>query len=276
MLTRIITAIAGIVIGIIIVLLSDTIVLDIAVAALAVMIVYELLSNCKCLQYKIHSAVCFAFAAALPFLTHYCGQDTVYIFSFVCIILMMTVYIMSHKRMNFDKLCFMLSTSLLSSMAMCCIIRLKIMGLEHGKFYIVICLAAAWLSDGAAYFVGTFFGKHKLCPDISPKKTVEGAFGGVLGGTAIFIVFIVVYKLIQASNGVDISINYVWSAAVGIICGLLSIVGDLTASLIKRQNDIKDFGNIMPGHGGVMDRFDSVLFVAPFMALAFEYIKPFG
>lgn len=276
MLTRILTAIVGISIGIVIVILSDTIILDIAVAALAVIMVYELLSKCKCLQYKVNSAVCFLFAAALPFLTHYCSQNIIYIFAALCILVMMTWYIFDHKRLNIDKLCFMIATTMLSSMAMCCIIRLKNMDEIHGKFYVVICLAAAWLSDGAAYFVGTFFGKRKLCPEISPKKTVEGAVGGVVGGTVILLIFVIVYNMIMNARGYNFSINYVWVVAVGLISGLLSIVGDLSASLLKRQNDIKDFGKIMPGHGGVLDRFDSVLFVAPFMALTFEYIKMFN
>jgi phosphatidate cytidylyltransferase len=277
MLTRILTAIVGITIGVIIVIFSDTAVLDIAIAFLAVAIVYELLLNCKCLkEYKLHSAVCLVFAAALPFLTHYCSQSVIYIFASVCILIMLTGYIFCHKKLHFDKLCFMIASTMLSSMAMCCIVRLKNMDDTHGKFYIVLCLAAAWLCDGAAYFVGTFFGKHKLCPEISPKKTVEGAIGGVVGGTIVLMIFIIVYKYVMASKGIIFGVNYPWAVAVGIISGVLSIVGDLSASLVKRQNSIKDFGNVMPGHGGVLDRFDSVLLVAPFMALAFEYIKMFN
>lgn len=276
MLTRILTAIVGITIGVIVIILSDTVVLDIAISVLTVGIVYELLSNCKCLQYKIHSAVCFIFAAALPFLTHYCSQSVIYIFSALCILAMMTGYIFYHKQLNFDKLCFMIASTILSSMAMCCMVRLKNMDSVHGKFFVVICLAAAWLSDGAAYFVGTFLGKHKLCPEISPKKTVEGAVGGVVGGTIILLAFVVVYQLIMKYNGHGFDINYIWVICVGLISGILSIIGDLSASLIKRQNNIKDFGKIMPGHGGVLDRFDSVLFVAPFMALTFEYVKMFN
>ena len=276
MLTRILTAIVGIAIGVIILLFADTIILSIAVAALSVMIVFELLSNCKCLEYKIHSAVCFAFAAVLPFITQYASKDLIYIFACVCIFIMMAAFISSHKTLKFDKLCFMITTTLLSSMAMCCIIKLKELDELHGTIYIVICLAAAWLSDGVAYFVGTFCGKKKLCPEISPKKTVEGAIGGVVGGTIILIIFTIVYHAIQSSNGINFEVNYVWVAICGLISGVLSIIGDLTASLLKRQNNIKDFGKIMPGHGGILDRFDSVLFVAPFMALAFEYIKFFN
>ena len=91
-----------------------------------------------------------------------------------------------------------------------------------------------------------------------------------------FVIFTIVYHAIRSSAGLSFEVNYIWVAVCGIISGLLSIVGDLTASLVKRQNNIKDFGNLMPGHGGALDRFDSVLFVAPFMALTFEYIKFFN
>lgn len=276
MLTRILTAIVGITIGVIVVLLADTIVFESAIAILSFLIVYELLSNCKCLQYKLHSAVCLAYAAALPFLTNFCSINVIYIVAAVCTLIMLTGFIAYHKTLSFDKLCFMIASTVLSSAAMSCLVILNRMDELHGAFYVVLCLAAAWLSDGAAYFVGTFFGKHKLCPEISPKKTIEGAVGGVVGNIIILYIFVIVYSAVMHSKGYEFSTNYVWTGIVGLITSLLSMVGDLSASLIKRQNNIKDFGKIMPGHGGVLDRFDSVLVVAPFMALAFKYFAIFN
>lgn len=276
MLTRILTAIVGITIGVIVVLLADTIVFEISIAVLSFLIVYELLSNCKCLQYKVHSAVCLGYAAALPFLTNFCSINVIYIVAAVCTLVMLVGFIAYHKTLSFDKLCFMIASTVLSSAAMSCLVILNRMDKTHGAFYVVLCLAAAWLSDGAAYFVGTFFGKHKLCPEISPKKTIEGAVGGVVGNIIILYIFVIVYTLIMHSKGYEFSANYVWTGIVGLITSLLSMVGDLSASLIKRQNNIKDFGKIMPGHGGVLDRFDSVLVVAPFMALAFKYFAIFN
>ncbi len=276
MLTRILTAIVGITIGVIVVLLADTVVFEIAIAVLSFLIVYELLSNCKCLQYKIHSAVCLAYAAALPFLTNFCSINVIYIVAAACTLVMLVGFIAYHKTLSFDKLCFMIASTVLSSAAMSCLVILNRMDETHGAFYVVLCLAAAWLSDGAAYFVGTFCGKHKLCPEISPKKTVEGAVGGVVGNIIILYIFVIVYTTVMHSKGYEFSTNYVWTGIVGLITSLLSMVGDLSASLIKRQNNIKDFGKIMPGHGGVLDRFDSVLVVAPFMALAFKYFTIFN
>lgn len=276
MLTRILTAIVGITIGVIVVLLADTIVFEIAIAVLSFLIVYELLSNCKCLQFRIHSAVCLAYAAALPFLTNFCSIEVIYIAAAVCALIMLIGFIAYHRTLSFDKLCFMIASTVLTSAAMSCLVILNRMDELHGAFYVVLCLAAAWLSDGAAYFVGTFRGKHKLCPEISPKKTVEGAIGGVVGNIIILYIFVIVYTMVMHSKGYEFSTNYVWTGIVGLITSLLSMVGDLSASLIKRQNNIKDFGKIMPGHGGVLDRFDSVLVVAPFMALSFKYFAIFN
>ncbi len=111
----------------------------------------------------------------------------------------------------------------------------------------------AWGTDTCAYFAGNFFGKRKLCPEISPKKTVEGAIGGILGTMIIAGIF--GYFMIKEHMTAVILIGFFGS--------IFSMLGDLTASVIKRRVGIKDFGNLIPGHGGILDRFDSILFTAP-------------
>jgi phosphatidate cytidylyltransferase len=108
-------------------------------------------------------------------------------------------------------------------------------------------------TDTFAYFAGVFFGKHKLCPNVSPKKTVEGAIGGILGCLGLTITFFKYF-------GINISI---YTIIFSIFVSAFSMVGDLLASKIKREHNVKDFGSILPGHGGILDRFDSLLFVAP-------------
>ncbi len=128
----------------------------------------------------------------------------------------------------------------------------------YGLFFILFGLFAAWLTDTFAYFTGRFLGKHKMCPSISPKKTVEGAVGGVVGGVLSNVILFAVF------DNFFFTVHTISYAEVIIISLLLSIIGmcgDLTASVIKRNFGVKDFGNILPGHGGVMDRFDSGLFV---------------
>jgi phosphatidate cytidylyltransferase len=276
MITRIISAFAGIIIGITVLFLSDTIVFSAAIAAISVIIVYELLNTCKCIQFKVHSAFCFAFAAVSPFIAQYGNIKLMYTLGAACVFGMFTAYILEHKRIVFDKLCFMIAASLLATISMCCLITLKNLSSVHGVCYIVLALAGAWLGDSGAYFVGTFFGKHKLCPEISPKKTIEGAVGGIVTTGVIFGIYGFFYHMFQTSRGIEFEVNYIALILIGMFCAVIGMIGDLSASLIKRQNDIKDFGKIMPGHGGLMDRFDSVLFVVPFMAILLSYLSIFN
>ena len=114
------------------------------------------------------------------------------------------------------------------------------------------------LTDIFAYFAGMNLGKHKLCPKISPKKTVEGAIGGFFGSVASSIIMYFVWLIIFR-----VQIPFSFMLTLGLVCGVFAQFGDLTASMIKRMCGIKDFGNILPGHGGIMDRIDSVIFCVP-------------
>ncbi len=129
----------------------------------------------------------------------------------------------------------------------------------HGIFLILFILFSACMTDTCAYFAGSFLGKHKLCPKISPKKTVEGAVGGVIGCVIANLILYAVYNNFIFENPVN---NYVPIAVASVITSVVGMCGDLTASLIKRNYGIKDFGNLIPGHGGIMDRFDSIMFVS--------------
>ncbi len=131
------------------------------------------------------------------------------------------------------------------------------MNLNNGRNLVLIPFISAWCADAGAYFIGSKFGKHKLAPSISPKKSVEGAFGGVAGG----ILGMLIYGIILHFCKTDVP----WIAfiVIGFLGSFFGLLGDLFLSYIKRDCKIKDFGNFLPGHGGVLDRFDSVLFVVP-------------
>lgn len=141
-----------------------------------------------------------------------------------------------------------------------------------GAFLFVFAAVIAWGGDIMAYFTGYFFGKHKLAPTLSPKKTIEGAIGGVVGSVVFTWLFMWLYCLIKPIiEGTAISYSmdtghFITIGAIAAVGSLVGMVGDLFASAIKRQAGIKDYGNIMPGHGGVLDRFDSVLLVAPLVS----------
>jgi phosphatidate cytidylyltransferase len=137
--------------------------------------------------------------------------------------------------------------------------------IENGKYFIWLVFISAWACDTGAYFIGINFGKHRLTPKLSPKKSVEGAVGGTL--TAVAAGFLFGWALtyfIPEYKGLHLAIG---GAIVCFAGSVFAQFGDLTASAIKRYKDIKDFGKILPGHGGVLDRFDSVIFTAPVVYL---------
>ena len=129
---------------------------------------------------------------------------------------------------------------------------------EHGKLLIWYLAISAWGTDTFAYLVVIKFGKHKLTP-ISPKKSIEGSIGGIVGSTLIAIIY--TYFINKICNA---GISYLEITGIAVVLSVLSQIGDLAASSIKRYVDIKDFGKIIPGHGGMLDRIDSILFIAPF------------
>lgn len=143
-----------------------------------------------------------------------------------------------------------------------CIYRIRM--LDGGLYIVWLAFICAWGNDTCAYVFGKFifskiFGKHKMAPVLSPNKSIEGGVGGILGAVIIGLVYAYIFKdkLTMFANP---------CVAFGITCGvgaLLAIIGDLTASGIKRNYDIKDYGKLIPGHGGILDRFDSVIFTAP-------------
>ena len=138
--------------------------------------------------------------------------------------------------------------------------------LKYGNIIVWLPFLTAWFTDTCAYFVGIYMGKIKLSPRISPKKTVEGAIGGIAGS----IVLSTLVGIIINSFGVDIKIIHF--VITGFLCSIASELGDLAASYIKRYTGVKDFGNIIPGHGGILDRFDSILFTAPIIYYYFVII----
>ena len=152
------------------------------------------------------------------------------------------------------------AAGLLNPFLLCSLMR--ILAMDFGRYLVLIPFAVAFMSDSGAYFVGCRFGRHKLAPVISPKKSVEGVFGGVVFSVLGMLIYALVIDLVF-----DYQISYVNAAVYGFIGSLGGVFGDLCFSVIKRQTGIKDYGNLLPGHGGVLDRFDSMLVVGPVVEL---------
>ncbi|MBC2575841.1 phosphatidate cytidylyltransferase [Peptostreptococcus canis] len=140
-------------------------------------------------------------------------------------------------------------------------IIMTIDNINKGHIYVWLIFIIAFATDIFAYFVGKNYGKHKLIPDISPKKTIEGSIGGILGSVAFCVLFGLIFRL---PFGSMVLLSFVGS--------VIAQMGDLIASSIKRYVGIKDYGKIIPGHGGVLDRFDSVILVAPYVYLVLTYL----
>lgn len=143
-------------------------------------------------------------------------------------------------------------------------------GWSHGFYLVWLVFLCSWGSDTCAYCVGVLFGKHKMTPKLSPKKSVEGAIGGVVGAALLFGLY-TQYVINPFSAEVG-QLDWVGSMALGAVGALVSMIGDLAASAIKRDHDIKDYGKLIPGHGGIMDRFDSVIIAAPLIFLGLTLI----
>ena len=139
---------------------------------------------------------------------------------------------------------------------------------QDGIWFIWVIFITSWVSDTCAYFVGSAWGKHKMTPRLSPKKSWEGAVGGIIGSGIATSIFGLIYEINHESRFLMILVFFL----IGCIGAFISMCGDLVASAVKRNNNVKDFGNVIPGHGGILDRFDSVLFTAPtvyFMTVLF-------
>ncbi len=147
---------------------------------------------------------------------------------------------------------------------------------DVGFFCLGMIFIPAWITDVGAYLFGYFFGKHKLIPEVSPKKTVEGAIGGVFSAVAGMMLYGLIVSLVTGWLDIPtLQPNYIVLAVSGAVLSVISQIGDLIASVIKRENGVKDYGNIFPGHGGVVDRFDSIMAVSMAALVICLIISPF-
>ncbi len=257
--TRIITAVCLAAVLIPVAVLSGTPVFPITLAALCVIGTFELL-RCVNGMHKTYAASvpCLLLAAFLP-VSSYClpeHADTLFLsVTALLLFILFAVSLFSHGKISVEHaaMLYMGLIYVLFGFAMMTALR----NIEHGQYLYLMPFLGAWVSDSFAYFTGRLFGRHKLIPGVSPKKTVEGAVGGVLFAMASFALYGWIISLFA-----DVTPNYPALILLGLPVSLVSIIGDLVMSLIKRRYGIKDYGKLFPGHGGVLDRFDSVLATA--------------
>ncbi len=277
MVKRIITAAIAIPIGILILVLNNAHIIAAVISFFSCTAVYEVLNAKKYIQHKSISAISLAFSVVFPLLLCYVkNEKAVPIAGFLFIMAMFCAMLFNHKKVRFSEMALISFVSVCIPLSFATLAFFKFEYPEHGIFFITFVLAVTWIADGGAYFVGTFLGRHKLCPEVSPKKTWEGFFGGVISSGISAVALGYGYQLwdFLFTGENHFSINVFALVITALIGSVLAVLGDLSASLLKRQCDIKDFGNLLPGHGGIMDRFDSVLFVSPFIYLVFQIFYP--
>lgn len=188
---------------------------------------------------------------------------------FVVVLSLFIVIIFCHDKYNIGDISITVFGTLYVAFLFLFIMLTR--NLDNGLSYIWLIFIGAWATDTFAYFSGVLLGRTKILPVISPKKTLEGSVGGILGCVTITLV----YGIIQNKYGMMSNISILHLVILGILCGVISQIGDFAASAVKRYVKVKDYGSIMPGHGGVLDRFDSILFIGPvvYFYISFLIIK---
>lgn len=227
-----------------------------AFTAAAVISVYELGAACRARGFKPCLWPLYVFAALYYAAYVRLRPAWLGVLALCCLLALCAERIFNPNRTTEDAICslfvFVYPVSLYVTLAMVA---------SASKSMLLLCFAAPLLGDTMAYFVGVTMGKHKLCPHISPKKTVEGSVGGFIGGA---LGGVLTWALQGLPGLRSAALPDLWHLLlVGLLCGGAGQIGDLFASTVKRWADIKDYGKIFPGHGGMMDRLDSVLMCAP-------------
>lgn len=287
MLTRIISGAVGVVILSVILYFHNTIVLPIAVSAIVAVMLFELLRAVKlekCLPILLAVEVC-GISMPIIYERFYYTRDDValigggsliykdadatllaFLVTLGASFVIFATWLKKHKDIRYEQIFFALASMLLVPQSMSTLVRLDRMDDENGLFLLIMGLCGAWIADTGAYFTGVAIGKHKLCPEISPKKTIEGFIGGI---ATTGIVYAAAFSI---RTGFSVSTAAV-AFVLGAVCAVIGTIGDLSASMVKRQIGFKDYGKIMPGHGGLMDRFDSILFVLPTFYITTELLR---
>ncbi len=197
-------------------------------------------------------------ACILYYLIIYMGKEAYLVPFFIgYLLVVMAIYVLTFPKYKSEQIMLGFFNLFYVAVMLSFIYRVRMM--DGGEYLVWLAFIGSWGSDTCAYLVGRAIGKHKMAPILSPKKSVEGLFGGIIGAAGIGVIFAAVFK----NHITEVSNPLVAFAIIGACCAVISTIGDLAASAIKRNHDVKDYGTLIPGHGGILDRFDSLIFTAP-------------
>ena len=272
---RVLTSIGIAVIGLPILFLSEYLVYPMAIALLSLAAMYEMTALTGFRSKPLVWVPSYILAMVMPIGAYFADADSfTYLTACAGLILAFLFYLYGYaifKRgeVKFSNVSMHFTTLLYISVSFTSLALLRY--ITNGVYMFALILVASWVCDMFAYFVGRAIGKHKLIEEISPKKTVEGSIGGIVCTTLSFALYGLIVTLFDGPKP-----NYPVLLILGFVLSIIAQFGDLICSLIKREHGIKDYGNIFPGHGGVLDRFDSVLAVAPILYIFCVLFPPFG
>ena len=184
----------------------------------------------------------------------------------ILLVFLMIAYVMQYPKYTAKDLAFSFLGLFYVAGMLSYLYQIRMM--KNGEYLIFMTLICAWASDVFAYCVGSLIGKHKMAPILSPKKSIEGAVGGILGAALVGGIYFYIFRKPMELHTREIIILVIICA----IAAVISMVGDLCASAIKRNYEVKDFGKLIPGHGGILDRFDSVIIIAPIIFYLARYL----
>lgn len=261
---RLLTAAIGIPLFFVVLFFYATPVFNGALSLILGIGVYELLQTAQYGRKKVITVTCVLFGVLLPWFELPVLKPYRVILLFLFAAVLMAALLKWHDEIRMEQIAQLFFVSVVYPIALTTLVYIRdSFDTAHGLFYTVLVFSCAWAADAGAYFAGRFFGKHKMSPKISPNKTIEGLIGGVITSLLFAVAISAAFSAIMASQNAAVSINYLSLLGATLLGTMVGVFGDLVASVMKRQNSIKDYGTIMPGHGGIVDRFDSVFFVAP-------------
>lgn len=275
---RTITSAVILALTLLVVALSKYIVYPIILSVLTLTAVYEILKVMGSEKKLVLSLPAYLIAAAFPTLAYFVSVDSVKDFLlilaaavFVYLLWLMGVSVFSKGTIAFSRIAEVFSASVYVTVSFTSLSLARYLDREYGALIVILVFLISWACDVFAFLVGSLIGKHKLIPEISPKKTVEGSIGGIV----FSIIGCILYGLLIDGLIDNMTVNYLMLGLIGGILSIVSQLGDLIASLIKREYGVKDYGKIFPGHGGIMDRFDSVLAVSTILLILCIICPPF-
>ena len=276
---RVLTSVAIFISLMLLIIFSEFIFYSVALGLLAVVAAYEMFRVIGLQKKLILTVPAYFIVISFPIVAYFLESSGelrfLLVFAaclFVYLMWLMCVSVFSRGSIPFSKISEVFVAVTYVSISLTSLSLIRYMNSEFGLFTVLLVFIIAWVSDIFAFAVGSLIGKHKLIPEVSPKKTVEGAIGGIV----FSIIACVLYGLLIDIFVEEAKVYYLVLSVFGLVLSVVSQIGDLIASVIKREYGIKDYGKIFPGHGGVMDRFDSVFAVSTIMMILCIIFPPFA